>query len=120
MPRFQSLNDWRVHCQFNGMLRITTRQETTKLVLQLEGDLTGTWVGDFLIAWRAARGAVNGCTLRIDLSAVRRIDKAGEYLLALVHCHGSQLTGSGIATRHLIRTIAREWPCTNSHANKEA
>jgi ABC-type transporter Mla MlaB component len=102
------------------MLRINTRQENAKVTLQLEGDLTGAWVGDVLIAWRAARRVLNGRTLQIDLSAVGSIDKAGEYLLALVHCHGSQLTGSGVATRHLIRTIAHEWPGANSHVRKEA
>ena len=92
------------------MLRITTRHEKTKRVLQLEGDLAGVWVRDFLIAWRAARRGLIDRTLQIDLSAVGRIDDAGEYLLALVHCHGSQLTGSGIATGGLIRTITHEWP----------
>lgn len=102
------------------MLRITTRQETAKAILQLEGDLTGAWVGDFLIAWRECRQNLGGRTVYIDLSAVGHIDKSGEYVLALAHSHGSRLTGSGIAMRHLIRTISHEWPCTNSQISKEA
>jgi ABC-type transporter Mla MlaB component len=102
------------------MLRITVRHEKTKRVLQLEGDLAGVWVRDFVMAWHAARRGLAARTLQIDLSAVGRIDQAGEYLLALVHSHGSELIGSGIATRGLIRTIAREWPCTNSQTNKES
>lgn len=102
------------------MLRITTRRNETKQTLQLEGDLVGVWVCDLLMAWRAARRASDGRTLQIDLSAVNRVDRAGEYLLALAHCHGSQLTGSGIAMRGLISTIANEWPRSNSHVNKEA
>ena len=102
------------------MLRITAHQEKAKVILQLEGDLTGIFAGDFPTAWRDYRKVLDGRTLHIDLSAVGRIDKSGEYLLALAHCHGSQLIGSGVATRHLIRTISREWPCTTSHISKEA
>ena len=102
------------------MLRITTQQETTKLILQLEGDLTGTWAGDFLTVWRERRRSLGGRMLCVDLSAVGHIDKSGEYALALARSHGSRLTGSGIATRHLIRTISHEWPCTNSQISKEA
>jgi anti-anti-sigma regulatory factor len=102
------------------MLRITTRQEPTKVILQLEGDLTGTSAGDFLIAWRECRRILGGRTLQVELSGVGHIDKSGEYVLALAHSHGSHLTGSGIAIRHLIRSISHEWPCTNSPVSKEA
>ena len=94
------------------MLRINRHREAGKLTLQLEGDLTGAWVEDFLTAWRECR-ASDACTVEIDLSCVGRIDKSGEYLLALVHSHGGRLTGSGLATQHLIRSIARDWVRTN-------
>ena len=102
------------------MLRITTEKEPKQVTLKLEGDLTGIWVSDFLIAWRQCHRIPDGRAVLVDLSAVGRIDKAGEYLLALVHCRGAQLTGSGIAVRHLIRTIGLEWPRTNPQISKEA
>ena len=64
------------------MLRITARQEKAKVVLQLEGDLTGIWVGDLLIAWRAARRSLDGRTLtyqtqlRQDARLTKAIGKA--------------------------------------------
>lgn len=101
------------------MLRITRHQEAGKLTLQLEGDLTGAWVDDLLAAWRECRCTSDGRPLQIDLSAVGRIDKQGEYMLALVYCHGARLTGTGLATRHLIRSITRDWARTNPES-KEA
>jgi len=102
------------------MLRITTEKEPKQVTLKLEGELAGTWVSDFLLAWRKCRRILDGRALLVDLSSVVRIDKSGEYLLALVHCHGAQLTGSGIAVRHLIHTIGLEWPRTQSQLSKEA
>ncbi len=103
------------------MLRITTEAETQKVTLKLEGELTGIWVSELFDAWRAALPTRGFRALSIDLSAVGRVDKAGEYLLALVRCVGStQLVGSGIITCDLIGSIARDWPVASQNAVKEA
>lgn len=99
------------------MLRITEQNRPEAITLKLEGDLSGVWVNELLDAWRAAhRGAR---TLRIDLTELTYTDCAGRYLLALIHCHGAQLVGSGLATGELIRTIAHDWPLANTDS-KEA
>ena len=103
------------------MLRITTESEAGKLTLQLEGELTGIWVSELFDAWRAALPTLGLRTLCIDLSAVGRVDKAGEYLLALMRCTGgTRLVGSGILTGDLIDCISRDWPVATSNTNKEA
>lgn len=103
------------------MLRITTESEPLKITLKLEGDLTGVFVTELFDAWREAIPALGQRALCIDLSAVYRVDKAGEYLLALVRSTAStQLLGSGIFSRDLIRNIARDWPCANETALQEA
>lgn len=103
------------------MLRITTESEPKTLTLKLEGELTGIWVSELFDAWRAALQSLGLRMLSIDLSAVDRVDKAGEYLLALMRCTaGTQLTGSGIITAALIDCISRDWPVANSTATKEA
>lgn len=100
------------------MLRITTRIELEKAALQLEGELAGIWVSEFFDAWRGALRSIDGRSLSIDLSAVCRVDKAGEYLLALMRSHGAELTGSGLMAGDLIQGIARDWPA--SATNQEA
>ena len=91
------------------MLRITTENKTDRVNLKLEGSLDGLWVPELLNSWREARCAANGRTISIDLTAVHRIDKAGEYLLALIRRCGSQLLGSGVLVNDLIQTIERDW-----------
>ncbi len=104
------------------MLRITTEAQTSKVTLKLEGELTGIWVSELLDAWRAALLTPGFRALCIDLTAVRRADKAGEYLLALMRSNGTELRGSGIFAADLIRCIAHDWPCANPNttAVKEA
>jgi ABC-type transporter Mla MlaB component len=103
------------------MLRITTEAEPKKVTLKLEGELTGIWVSELFDAWRAALPTLGFRVLSIDLSAVGRVDKAGEYLLALMRCTtGTLLTGCGIVSRDLVSSIARDWPVADSHAVKEA
>lgn len=103
------------------MLRITTQAEPARVTLRLEGELTGIWVSELSDAWRATLPALGSRALYIDLSAVGRVDKAGEYLLALVRSTGrTQLVGSGIITLELIGRISHDWPVANPNANKEA
>jgi ABC-type transporter Mla MlaB component len=92
------------------MLRITTRIEQAAATIQLEGELAGVWVCELSEAWRNTRRALDGQSLSIDLSAVCRVDKAGEYLLALIRSHGTRLIGSGLVAGDLIQGIARDWP----------
>jgi anti-anti-sigma regulatory factor len=94
------------------MLRIKIQDTSHRVTLTLEGDLSGVEVCEFLHVWRDAQRARGGRGVLVDLSGVRRVDKAGEYLLALIRCHGSQLTGSGLVIGNLIETIAGDWPLT--------
>ncbi len=87
------------------MLRITTRIEPEKATLQIEGELTGIWVSELFDAWRA----LDGRSLSIDLSEVCRVDKAGEYLLALMRTNGAELVGTGLVAGDLIQGIVRDW-----------
>jgi ABC-type transporter Mla MlaB component len=92
------------------MLRIQTKDSAERITLALQGDLTGVWVCEFLHAWREANRALNGRNLAVDLSDVGRVDNAAEYLLALVRCSGTMLTGRGVVIGFLLETIAANWP----------
>ena len=54
--------------------------------------------------------AAAGRCLRLDLTAVDRVDSAGNYLLALLRRSGAQLIASGTAMNELVQSIARDWP----------
>lgn len=99
------LSIWLFACHFRGMLRITTRTEPEKATLLLEGELAGIWVSELFDATRA----LSGQSLSIDLSGVCRVDKAGEYLLALMRSNGAELVGTGLVAGDLIQGIVRDW-----------
>jgi ABC-type transporter Mla MlaB component len=92
------------------MLMITSQESREQVVLRLEGNLTGVWVSEFLSSWRAVQCSLAGRNLKIDLTSVDQVDKAGEYLLALLQQSGARLVASSLLMTELIRTISRDWP----------
>ena len=94
------------------MLRISVESEPGQVRLKLEGKLSGIWVDELEDAWREVESTRCGRSLCLDLSAVEHVDRAGEYLLALVARSGAQLIVSGTALRELSRKIAAGWPRT--------
>jgi hypothetical protein len=93
-----------------NMLRITVEDATEHVRLKLEGNLCGPWVTELEECWRAATPTLAGRQLKLDLTAVSRIDCAGKYLLALLRGTGAELTASGAATREVVERIALDWP----------
>jgi ABC-type transporter Mla MlaB component len=92
-----------------AMLRITSETTNNGIRLKLEGTLEGLWVPELLNVWREAKCSAQGRGVSIDLTSVHRIDRAGEYLLALIRRCGSQLVGSGVLMTELIESIERDW-----------
>jgi ABC-type transporter Mla MlaB component len=92
------------------MLRITSQEAADRISLKLEGTLGGAWVSELLSAWRALHRNLAGRNLYVDLTSVDRLDRAGEYLLVLIHLSGGRLLGSGVMVTDLIQSIARDWP----------
>ena len=92
------------------MLRITVQDEPAQVTLKLEGNLGGIWVAELEDSWRAVNSTLAGRSLLLDLTAVDRVDSAGNYLLALLRRSGAQLIASGTAMSELVRSIARDWP----------
>ena len=92
------------------MLKITIHHEVEEICLQVEGDLTGTWVRELEEAWRAMRRSWSSKPAYLDLAGVTRVDDAGRYLLALIHQTGARMVSNGLAMKDLLDSIDREWP----------
>lgn len=92
------------------MLRITVEPEGDVVRMRLEGDLVGAWVRDLEEAWRATRAGFGGKVACVELSDVTKIDDAGRYLLALIHETGARMSSTGLETKALLESIARDWP----------
>jgi ABC-type transporter Mla MlaB component len=94
------------------MLRITVQDGPAQVRLKLEGSLTGIWVSEVEEAWRAAQETRAGRALCLDVTAVDRVDLAGQYLLALLHRSGVELLATGTMMPEVVQTIVRDWPRT--------
>src|SRR5271170_1311633 len=92
------------------MLRITVEDAMDHVKLKLEGNLCGPWVTELEECWRATSPTLASRPLRLDLTAVSRIDNAGKYLLALLCGTGAELIASGAATREIVERISLDWP----------
>jgi hypothetical protein len=92
------------------MLKITRQDEPERIRLQLEGDLSGPWVGDLEEAWRGMRPALAERGLWLDMTAVGYVDPAGRYLLALLRCNGAHVIASGTVMTEFVLSLEEEWP----------
>jgi ABC-type transporter Mla MlaB component len=90
------------------MFRITTRGADGELVLTLEGNLTGPWVGELNSCWHTVAAAAPGARLRVDLSSVCRVDSEGRELLSAMHRSGARLVARGCVMPVLVREISEE------------
>jgi len=92
------------------MLRITVQPEPDRIRLKLEGNLAGMWVSEVEDSWRAIHAMRGDRPLYLDLTGVEHVDRAGRYLLGLLHCSGARLIASGVLMTELVRALKDDWP----------
>jgi outer membrane protein TolC len=85
------------------MLRITVKDETSRLRISLEGKLVTAWVVEAENAWR--RVHVAGRPLEVDLSGVTSIDGGGWMLLGAMKEAGAVFITEGVGMRQLIEEM---------------
>jgi hypothetical protein len=87
------------------MLKITTRTDKAGTIFELEGGLTGPWVGELDASWR--QNLVPNQPATVVLKTVTFIDEAGRKLLAEMHRQGVELVAQGCMTKAIIEEIVR-------------
>jgi anti-anti-sigma regulatory factor len=92
------------------MLKITVQPEPDRIRLKLEGNLAGMWVSEVEDSWRAIHAIGDDRPLYLDLTGVEHVDRAGRYLLGLLHCSGARLIASGVLMTELVRALKDDWP----------
>jgi anti-anti-sigma regulatory factor len=87
------------------MLKISIKDEETKLLLEIEGRLAGPWVEELQRSWEAERGRARSETILVRLANVTFIDDAGKELLSRIFQAGTKLEGNGCMVRAIIARI---------------
>ncbi|HEY3153051.1 MAG TPA: hypothetical protein VGK65_15445 [Candidatus Binatia bacterium] len=87
------------------MLKITTHADAGRIILELEGRVTGPWVEELKACWQ--RVAIGNRQVDVILKEVTFIDEAGRKLLADMHRQRVTLTGTGCMTKGIIEEIIR-------------
>jgi ABC-type transporter Mla MlaB component len=88
------------------MLRITPQAAGGEYVIRLEGALSGPWVQELGVCWIDAATRQPGCPIRIDLSDVSHVDKAGQELMALMYHTGVRFSAQGFVIPEIVREIS--------------
>jgi ABC-type transporter Mla MlaB component len=89
------------------MLRVTIKKDNAVETWELEGKLSGEWVGELDRLWKQ-RSPQPGITAEIHLKAVSYIDPAGKQLLAEMRAHGAEIKGRGCMIRAFVEEIMRK------------
>lgn len=85
------------------MLKITTQTDKAGTIFELEGRLTGPWVGELEASWR--QNIVSHQPATVVLKTVTFIDEGGRKLLAEMHRQGVELVAQGCMTKAIIEEI---------------
>lgn len=88
------------------MLRITEQCTPGRVVLKLEGRISGDWIAEVDASWHAAAKACQQASIWVDLTDVCLVDPAGEALLARMHRAGVRFVTRGPLVGELIREIS--------------
>jgi anti-anti-sigma regulatory factor len=87
------------------MLKITSRTEAARILLELEGKLAGPWVKELEECWSETGGDRK---IKVMLRAVTFIDGAGRQLLTEMYANGVELEAEGCMTKAIVEEITRK------------
>jgi anti-anti-sigma regulatory factor len=93
------------------MMKIQMKELDGELVLQVEGRLAGAFVPELENCWQIARADQRSRKISIDLKSVTCVDRAGRYLLQLMHSNGVGFLRAGLATQDILEQIMEQPEC---------
>jgi hypothetical protein len=89
------------------MLRITINDQPRFLLFQLEGRLAGPAVQELEEHLKRIRASPSASNLRVDLTGVTFIDRAGKACLTALHGQGADFVSPDCLTKGIVEEIGR-------------
>jgi anti-anti-sigma regulatory factor len=99
------------------MMKIQTTDLDGQLILQVEGRLAGAFVPELEKCWQTARANRPDRQISVDLKSVTCIDRAGRYLLQLMHSDGVRFQRAGLAIQDILEQVMQRPDCGQQPAN---
>jgi anti-anti-sigma regulatory factor len=93
------------------MMIIQTKEVDGQLILQVEGRLAGAFVPELENCWQIARAGQPGRKISVDLKSVTCVDRAGRYLLQLMHSNGVGFLRAGLAIQDILEQVMEQPEC---------
>jgi anti-anti-sigma regulatory factor len=93
------------------MMKIQMKEIDDQLILQVEGRLSGAFVPELEDCWQAARSRRPNFKISVDLKSVTCIDRAGRYLLQLMHSNGVGFLRAGLAMQDVLEQVMEQPEC---------
>jgi len=93
------------------MMKIQMQEGEGQLVLQVEGRLAGAFVPELENCWQMARAEQPGRKIAVDLKSVTCVDRAGRYLLQLMHSNGVGFLRAGLAVQDILEQVMEQPEC---------
>jgi anti-anti-sigma regulatory factor len=93
------------------MMKIQMKEVDDQLILQVEGRLAGAFVPELETCWQVARTNQPSRKISVDLKSVTCVDRAGRYLLQLMHSNGVRFLRAGLAVQDILEQIMEQPEC---------
>jgi anti-anti-sigma regulatory factor len=93
------------------MMKIQVKEIDDRLILEVEGRLAGAFVPELEDCWQAARANDPRRKISVDLRNVTCVDRAGRYLLQLMHGNGVVFLRAGLAIQDILEQVMEQPEC---------
>jgi len=93
------------------MLKIQVRDLEDRIVLEVEGRLTGAFVPEVQSTWSRAVANRPGSRVQVDLKNVTCVDREGRTLLRSMHGQGVEFLRAGLATQDILYEVLQKHGC---------
>jgi hypothetical protein len=90
------------------MLKVTVRTAEEVEIWELEGKLSGNWVGELERCWRNHEKLPVRPSLQVHMKSVSYVDTQGKHLLTEMHGRGVEIRGGGCVTNAVVDEITQK------------